>query len=136
MLVYFSAAGRADVPLFWYLQVHGTRREHGMNPWVILAVSIVAEVIGTTLLAKSQGFTRPAFGIAALVIFCGCFWAIAHVLTRIPVGVAYAVWAGMGIVLVSLSGWLVLHQTLNPTQLFFIGLIVAGTVGLNFSTSA
>ena len=100
-------------------------------PWTLLAGCIVAEVIATSLLAKSDGFARPAYGIAALVIFGGCFWVMSHVLTRIPVGVAYAVWAGAGVALIALVGWIFLRQPLSGLQIACIVLIVIGAVGLN-----
>jgi small multidrug resistance pump len=105
-----------------------------MNVWGILGVCIVAEVTATTLLTKSAGFARPLYGLASIVLFAGCFWALSHVLTRIPVGVAYALWSGLGITLISLTGWLFLRQSLTLTQIGFIGLILLGVVGLNLST--
>jgi len=107
-----------------------------MNPWVLLACCIVAEVTGTLLLTKSQGFARPGLGFLSLAIFGGCFWGLSIVLTRIPVGVAYAIWAGIGIALISLSGWLFLRQTLSPMQILFIVMIATGAVGLKLTTAA
>jgi len=107
-----------------------------MNVWGILGLCIVAEVTATTLLTKSAGFARPLYGFAAIVLFAACFWALSHVLTRIPVGVAYALWSGLGITLISLTGWLFLRQSLTLTQIAFIGLILLGAVGLNLSTKA
>ena len=69
------------------------------------------------------------------MIFAGCFWAFAQVLTRSPLGVAYAVWAGVGITLVPLSGWVLLHQSLSAMQIAFIALIMIGVVGLNLTTA-
>ena len=105
-----------------------------MNVWAILGLCIVAEVTATTLLTKSDGFSRPLYGVLAVVLFAACFWALSHVLTRIPVGVAYALWSGFGITLISLTGWLFLRQSLSVPQLLCIGLIVVGAVGLNLST--
>lgn len=105
-----------------------------MNAWGLLTLCIVAEVAATTLLTKSAGFARPVYGIAAVLLFCACFWALSQVLTRIPVGVAYALWSGFGILLISGIGWFALRQPLTPLQLVFIGLIVAGAIGLNLTT--
>jgi small multidrug resistance pump len=107
-----------------------------MNAWLILAGTIVAEVIGTSLLTKSQGFSKPVYGIASIVIFSFCFWALSHVLTKIPVGVTYALWSGVGIALISIVGWLFLKQPLNAMQIACIVLILAGAVGLNLATKA
>ena len=104
-----------------------------MNVWGVLGLCIVAEVVATTLLTKSDGFSRPVYGVIAIVLFGGCFWAMAHVLTRIPVGVAYAVWSGLGVTLISVTGWLFLRQSLSVMQMLCIALIVVGAVGLNLS---
>lgn len=105
-----------------------------MNAWGLLAASIVAEVTATTLLTKSEGFGKPVYGLLSLVIFAGCFWALSQVLTRIPVGVTYAIWSGAGVVLISLIGALFLRQPLSNIQVMFIVLIVIGAVGLNLTT--
>ena len=107
-----------------------------MNVWAILGLCILAEVTATTLLTKSAGFSRPLYGIVAVVLFGACFWALSHVLTRIPVGVAYALWSGVGIMLISLTSWLFLRQSLTVPQLVCIGLILVGAVGLNLATQA
>jgi small multidrug resistance pump len=106
-----------------------------MNPWILLGFCIVAEVTGTLLLTKSQGFARPGLGFLSLAIFGGCFWGLSIVLTRIPVGVTYAIWAGVGIALISVAGWLFLRQSLTPTQILFIVMIATGAVGLKLTTS-
>jgi len=106
------------------------------SPWGLLGLCIIAEVTATTLLTKSDGFSRPLYGLIAILIFAGCFWTMSHVLTRIPLGVAYAIWSGVGILLISMTGWLFLRQPLTMTQVLFIALIVAGAAGLNLSTKA
>jgi small multidrug resistance pump len=107
-----------------------------MNPWVLLCICIVAEVTATLLLTKSQGFARPGLGLLSLAIFGGCFVGLSIVLTRIPVGVTYAIWAGAGIALVSVLGWIFLRQTLTPLQILFIVMIAVGAVGLKLTTTA
>lgn len=106
-----------------------------MNPWMLLAACILAEVTATLLLNKSQGFQQPLYGVASLAIFGGCFVGLSVVLTRIPVGVTYAIWAGSGIALIAIAGWLFLRQTLSPVQLLFIAMIATGAVGLKLSTT-
>ncbi|WP_315834561.1 multidrug efflux SMR transporter [Bradyrhizobium prioriisuperbiae] len=105
-----------------------------MNAWGLLGICIAAEVVATTLLTKSDGFNRPLYGIVAIVLFAGCFFALSHVLTRIPVGVAYAIWSGVGVMLISTAGWLFFRQPLSTMQMLFIALIVVGAAGLNLST--
>jgi small multidrug resistance pump len=106
------------------------------NPWSLLGLCIALEVTATTLLTKSEGFARPLYGVASMLLFGGCFWVLAQVLTRIPVGVAYAIWSGAGIAAISVIGWLFLKQALSPVQMSFIALIVIGAVGLNLTTHA
>lgn len=106
-----------------------------MGAWTILMMCIVAEVAATSLLKRSNGFTEPLYGILSILIFAGCFWALSYVLTRIPVGVTYAIWAGMGIALVSLVGWVVFRQPLSAPQVVFIAMIVGGAVGLSLTTT-
>ena len=74
-----------------------------MGAWTILAFCIVAEVSATSLLTRSEGFARPVYGLLALVILGGCFWALSQVLTRIPMGLAYAIWFGAGIALICVA---------------------------------
>jgi small multidrug resistance pump len=104
-----------------------------MNVWGLLAICIVAEVAATTLLTKSDGFSRPLYGVAAVMMFSGCFWIMSYVLTRIPVGIAYAIWSGIGVTLISINGWLFLRQPLTAIQMACIALIVIGAAGLNLS---
>jgi small multidrug resistance pump len=106
-----------------------------MGAWALLVCCIVAEVIATSLLTKSQGFARPLYGVLSLMIFGGCFWALSQVLTRIPVGVTYAIWSGVGVALVSLVGWIFLRQPLSSIQIMCIALIVVGAIGLTLSTT-
>ena len=94
------------------------------------------EVIGTTLLQKSAQFTRlwPTLGMAAC--YLGAFWFLSLTLRTVPVGLAYAIWSGLGIVLISLIGWRVFGQALDPPAMIGIGLIIAGVVVINlFSKS-
>jgi multidrug transporter EmrE-like cation transporter len=80
---------------------------------------------------------RPltVYGLLALVILGGCFWALSQVLTRIPMGVAYAIWSGAGIALICVAGWLFFRQPLTTMQVLCIGLVVVGAIGLSLSTN-
>ena len=62
-----------------------------------------------SLLTKSEGFTQPLYGILSLVIYGGVIWVLSYVLTQLPMGVVYAVWSGMGIALICITGWAVLQ---------------------------
>jgi small multidrug resistance pump len=105
-----------------------------LNVWLLLAICIAAEVAATSLLKASEGFSKPLYGVASIILYSGCFWALSFVMTRIPVGVTYAVWSGVGIAAISLIGWLAFKQPLSPLQILFVGLIVVGAIGLNLTT--
>jgi small multidrug resistance pump len=107
-----------------------------LSAYAALFTAIVLEVIGTTLLQKSAQFTRlwPTLGMA--VCYLGAFWFLSLTLRTVPVGLAYAIWSGLGIVLISLIGWRVFGQALDPPAMIGIGLIIAGVVVINlFSKS-
>lgn len=107
-----------------------------MKHWIFLSVAIVSEVIATSALKSSEGFTR--LGPAAIVVvgYGLAFYFLSLTLRAIPVGVAYAVWSGIGIVLVSLIAWWLFDQKLDAAAIVGIGLIVAGVAVLNvFSKS-
>lgn len=103
---------------------------------LLLAFAILSEVLATSALKASEGFSRPAFAVAALAGYGLSFWALALVLKTIPVGVAYAIWSGVGIVAITLIGRLVFGQVLDGPALAGIGLIIAGVLVINlFSRS-
>lgn len=105
--------------------------------WWYLAIAIVAEVIATSALKAADGFTRPGPAMIVVVGYCVAFYFLSLTLRGIPVGIAYAVWSGVGIVLISLIGWLLYGQTLDTAAGVGIGLIIAGVVVLNvFSRAA
>jgi small multidrug resistance pump len=106
-----------------------------MSAWAILACCIVGEVIATSLLTRSEGLARPLFGFLSFVILGGCFWGLSQVLTRIPMGVAYAIWAGVGIALICVAGWLFFRQPLTTIQVMCVALVIVGSIGLSLSTN-
>jgi len=105
-----------------------------LNPWLLLLGAIALEVVSTSLLNASQGMTRWGYGIAAMAGYGVCFWLLAFFMTRIPMGVAYAVWSGLGIVAIAVIGWVVFRQNLTLAQTGFMALILIGVIGLNLST--
>lgn len=107
-----------------------------MNAWILLGGSIVLEVIATSLLKASNGFTRPLYGVASIALYSICFWMLAFVFTRIPMPVAYAIWSGVGITLVALIGVFAFKQGLSAAQIGFIAMIAVGAIGLNLATPA
>jgi len=76
-----------------------------MHAYVHLGIAIVAEVIGTTLMRYSEGFTKLWPTVATLCCYAVAFWFLSQTLQYIPTGIAYAIWSGVGIVLISAAGW-------------------------------
>ncbi|PPK52129.1 DMT family transporter [Marinobacter persicus] len=109
-----------------------------MQSWLFLALAIVAEVVATSALKSSEGFTRLAPTALVVVGYVVAFYFLALAIKVIPVGVAYAVWAGLGIVLISLIGWLVFQQKLDAPAVIGMTLILSGVLVINLfsSTSA
>ncbi len=106
-----------------------------MNPVLIsygaLAVAIVFEVIGTTLLQKSAQFTKllPTFGM--VVFYVASFYLLSQALKQLPLGIAYAMWSGLGIVLTALVSVFVFKQSLDLAAFAGMGLIIAGVIVMN-----
>jgi small multidrug resistance pump len=99
--------------------------------WLYLVFAILSEVVGTTALKYSDGFSRIGPSAVTLVAYALSFVLLAQVLRVIPVGVAYAIWSGAGVALITLIGWTVLGQKLDAVAMGGIGLIVAGVIVLN-----
>ena len=104
--------------------------------YVHLGVAIVAEVIATSAFKASDGFTRPWPSLVTVLGYGVAFYFLALTLRVIPTGIAYAVWSGVGIVLISAIGWVWFRQALDPPAMIGMGLIVAGVLVINlFSKS-
>ena len=97
-----------------------------MIAYVYLGVAIIAEVIATTALRASDGFTQLWPSIISIAGYVVAFYFLSLVLKTVPMGVAYAIWSGVGIVLIAGIGWLWMKQPLDAPALVGIGLIVAG----------
>lgn len=108
-----------------------------MKNWLFLAIAIISETIATSALKASDGFSRLWPSVAVVVGYGVAFYCLSLTLRSIPVGIAYAVWSGVGIMLISLVGWLVYGQKLDAPALAGMALIVAGVVVMNvFSKSS
>ena len=104
--------------------------------WMYLVIAIVAEVVATSFLRASAGFTRL---LPSLVVVGGyglAFFFLSLTLERIPVGIAYAVWSGAGVTLIAVIGWLFLGQRLDAAAIAGMALIVAGVVVINMFSRA
>ncbi|NKN33777.1 SMR family transporter [Marichromatium bheemlicum] len=105
--------------------------------YVYLGLAILAEVIATSALKFSDGFTRLVPSLVVVIGYAAAFYCLALVLRTIPIGVAYAIWAGMGIVLIALIGILVFGQVPDWPAVIGMGLILAGVLVINlFSRTA
>lgn len=107
-----------------------------MNAWLTLGIAIVAEVIGTSALKASEGFTRWLPSLVVVLGYAVAFYCLSLVLRHIPVGVAYAVWSGLGIVLITLVAFVLYGQKIDTAGLIGMGLIVAGVLVLNLFSSS
>ncbi len=102
-----------------------------MQHWLILGIAIVSEVIATSALKAAEGFTRPLPSAIVVVGYGIAFYCLSVVLRTLPVGVAYAIWSGVGVALIALVGWLLYDQALDLPAVLGLTLIVAGVVVLN-----
>ena len=106
-----------------------------MNPWWYLAIAIGLEIIGTFLLKLSDGFSKWHWGSLSILCYALCFWALAPALRDLPVGIVYAVWAGVGIIGATALGMFVFGERLAIYHYGFIALILVGAVGLRLTTN-
>ncbi|RYF28604.1 MAG: QacE family quaternary ammonium compound efflux SMR transporter [Comamonadaceae bacterium] len=104
--------------------------------YVLLAIAIVSEVLGTTALKASDGFTRLLPSVFTVVAYGLSFYLLSLTLRVLPTGIAYAIWSGAGIVLISAIAWVFQGQRLDAPAMLGMGLIVAGVLVVNlFSKS-
>jgi small multidrug resistance pump len=102
-----------------------------MQQWLFLSIAIVSEVMATSALKASAGFTRPLPSLVVVVGYGVAFYFLSLTLKTVPVGVAYAIWSGAGVALIALVGWAFLGQRLDAPALLGLALIVAGVVVIN-----
>ncbi|ATB37135.1 Ethidium bromide-methyl viologen resistance protein EmrE [Cystobacter fuscus] len=111
-----------------------------MNPALIsygaLAAAITLEVVGTTCLQQSRQFTNPLPTALMALCYAGAFYFLSIALKAMPVGIAYAIWSGLGIVLISVIGFFIFHQKLDAAAMIGLGFIIFGVIIVNvFSKS-
>ncbi|HEX9881732.1 MAG TPA: SMR family transporter [Hyphomicrobium sp.] len=99
--------------------------------YLYLAIAIVSEVVGTAALKASEEFTKLVPSLIVVVGYASAFYFLTLTLRTIPVGLAYAVWAGVGIVLICIVSWLLYKQTLDAPAIIGVGLIAAGVILIN-----
>jgi small multidrug resistance pump len=103
--------------------------------WVYMILAILFEVLGTTCMKLSQGFTKTVPSILLFVFYGACFSMLTLALKKIDVSLAYAVWSGMGTALIATIGILWFKEPLTVWKLISLALIIAGVIGLNLSGS-
>jgi Membrane transporters of cations and cationic drugs len=99
--------------------------------YLSLFIAIVSEVVATSALKASEGFTRLWPSVIVVAGYGLAFFCLSLTLRSMPVGIAYALWSGIGIVLIAAVGWVAFRQTLDLPALFGIGLILAGVLVIN-----
>jgi small multidrug resistance pump len=107
-----------------------------LRSYLPLLAAIVLEVVATFALQASQQFTRPWPTLVMALGYLGAFFFLSLALRGIPVGIAYAIWSGLGIVLISAVGWIVFGQKLDLPAMAGLGLIIAGVLVVNLFSSA
>ncbi|MDM1048738.1 MULTISPECIES: DMT family transporter [Sphingobacterium] len=104
--------------------------------YLFLALAIISEVVGSSFLNASQQFTKPIPAIVTVVAYGLCFYFLSIALKTIPLGMAYAIWGGLGIILTAIVSVVIFRHSLDLPAVLGIMLIVAGVVVLNvFSKS-
>ncbi|OBS09283.1 DMT family transporter [Acidihalobacter prosperus] len=99
--------------------------------YVYLMVAILSEVVATTALKAAAGFTRPLPSLIVVIGYGTAFYCLSQVLRSLPVSITYAIWSGLGIVLVTLAGAVVYRQVPDGPAWIGMGLIVAGVLVIN-----
>jgi small multidrug resistance pump len=107
-----------------------------MSPWLYLALAIGVELVGSAALKASGGFTRPRPTLVVLVCYGLSFLFFSRSLLAIPLGVAYAVWSGVGVAATAVIGVVVFRESLRWRRLAGMGLVIGGVVALNLSGAA
>lgn len=99
--------------------------------WIYLLIAITGEVFGTSFLKASEGFTRLGPTVMVAIGYFIAFFFLSLTLKTIPTGIAYAIWSGVGTVMITLVGWVFMGQRLDLPAMIGIALIVAGVVVMN-----
>ena len=101
-----------------------------MISWLLLGISMVLEIIATSSLKASDGFTKLWPSITSIAGYVLCFYLLSIALRKIDVSIAYAIWSAVGIVSVAIIGFFWFHEPMSWLKALFIGLIIVGSVGL------
>lgn len=102
----------------------------------MLAIAIISEVCATTAMKQSSGFTRMPWTAVTVIGYGVAFYFLSVTLRTIPTGIAYAIWSGAGIVLISAAAWIFQGQKLDAAAMIGMSLIVAGVIVMNVFSNA
>lgn len=102
-----------------------------MKNFLFLGIAIIFEIIATSALKKSEEFTRLIPSILTIVGYCGAFYFLSFAIRTIPVGIAYAIWSGVGIVLITIIGAVFFKQTPDLPAIIGLSLILIGVIVIN-----
>ena len=109
--------------LYHWLAAHG---------WLLLAAAILFEIAGTTCMKLSDGFAKPVPSLLLIVFYLIAFSALTMCLKTIDMGIAYAIWAGVGTALAAVIGFVYFREPASASKVICIGLILIGVVGLHY----
>lgn len=103
--------------------------------WIYLCIAIIAEVVATTALKYTEGFSRLAPSAIVLAGYGAAFFLLSKIVQVLPLAVTYAIWSGAGIALVGIVGWIWLGQKLDTAAMLGIALIILGVLVINVFSS-
>lgn len=104
--------------------------------YLYLAAAIIFEVIGTSALKASDGFSKLWPTLFMALCFAAALFCLSQTLRTIPLGIAYAIWCGVGIILTALSGWFVFRQSIDAAAIIGMALIIAGVLVINLMSKS
>lgn len=104
--------------------------------YLYLAIAIIAEVVGTSFMKQADGFTKLVPSLVCVGSYIVAFYFLSLTLRTIPTGIAYAIWSGVGIVLIAAAAWILQGQKLDGPAILGMGLIISGVVVLNLFSKA
>lgn len=108
-----------------------------LTTYAMLIIAVSLEVMATSIMPKTAQFTKTLPTAIMLLLYAGAFYFLAQTLKTVPIGIAYALWSGFGVVLISMIGWVFYRQALDLAAIIGIGLILSGVVVINlFSKTA
>lgn len=103
--------------------------------WLFLGLTIASEVTGTTMMKLSNGYTKVVPSVLSFVFYLGALALLTVTLKYLGMGISYAIWSGVGIVLVTIIGIMFFNEVITPQKILFIALILTGVVGIKLTSA-